>query len=193
MQSGNEEQRTRRELLDRLFWVYDEVMKTILYPAITLDGFIANLDGECYSWISEEDENYYNQAVEKAGCLLVGRKTYEQYIDDFSAKQAIAFVYTSRNDLKDQDKIKFLRGTPRQVISQIAHHGFKELIVGGGGELNGSLAMAGLIDEIVVSIYSVTLGEGIPLFGGHRPKLNLKLISSKQDVQGIVKNHYAVL
>lgn len=165
-----------------------------MYPAITLDGFIADLDGECYSWISDEDEEFFNQAIEKAGCSLVGRKTYEQYIDDYPAKNgSMTFVYTTSAGHKDQEKVKFVRGTPQEVLDQIESHDFKEVILSGGGEVNGSFAGVGLVNEIIVSVYGVTLGEGIPLFGKYKPKLKLKLLSSNQDVPGIVKNHYQVL
>jgi len=169
-------------------------MKVIMHPATTFDGFISDLNGECYSWISEEDEKGYSQAKARAGCVLVGRKTYEQYKDDFLVEQAktTIFVYTARTDQKDQDNIKFLRGTPEQIIRQIGDHGFSEVVVSGGGEVNGALAEAGLVDEIIVSIYSLTLGEGIRLFGSCKPKLKLKLLSTTQEVDGIVKNHYQV-
>ena len=164
-----------------------------MYPAITLDGFISDLNGECYSWISDEDEEQYTQAIAKAGCVLLGRKTYDQYSDDFPPKSgATAFVWTTHTDRQDQERVKFLRGTPQEVLKQIAGHGFSEVIVSGGGEVNGSLAEAGLVDEIIVSIYNVTIGKGIPLFGSHKPKLKLKLLSTKQDIEGIVKNHYEV-
>ena len=165
-----------------------------MYPAVTLDGFIADLDGECYSWINEEDEEFYNRAIEKAGCSLVGRKTYEQYIDDYPSKNgSTTFVYTTSAGHKDQDKVKFVRGAPEEVLRRIETHGFTEIILSGGGEVNGSFAEAGLVNEIIASIYGVTLGEGIPLFGRHKPKLKLKLISSSQDVPGVVKNHYQVV
>lgn len=168
-------------------------MKAILYPAITLDGFISDLDGKCYSWISNEDEEYYAQAIAKAGCVLLGRKTYEQYPEDFPPKSgATAFVWTTRLDQQDQERVKFVRGTPKEVLQQIAARGFSEVIVSGGGEVNGSLAEASLIDEMIVSIYSVTIGEGIPLFGSHKPKLKLELLSTTNDIDGIVKNHYKV-
>ncbi len=142
-----------------------------MYPAVTLDGFIADLNG-----------------------ALVGRKTYEQYADDYPAKNgSITFVYTTSTDQQDQEKVKFVRGTPEEVLRQAESFGFTEIIISGGGEVNGSFAEAGLVDEIIVSCYGVTLGEGIPLFGSHKPKLRLELLSSTQDVPGIVKNHYKVL
>ena len=168
-------------------------MKVILYPAITLDGFIADLNGECYSWVNPEDEEDYEAAVRKARCVLYGRKTYEQYIDDPINPNVTKFVYTTRGAQTDTDNVRFVRGTPSEVIDQIARQGFSELIISGGGEVNGTFAEAGLIDEIIISIYNVTLGEGIRLFGTHKPKLRLKLLSTKQNVPGIVKNHYEVI
>lgn len=169
-------------------------MKVIMYPAITLDGYIADQDGECYSWISDEDEAVYDAAIQRAGCSLVGRKTYEQYIEDYPAKNgSTTFVYTSSSDYHDIDRVKFVHGTPAEALEQIEAHGFSEIIVSGGGEVNGSLADAGLVDEIIVSIYGVTLGRGVPLFGSFAPQLKLELLSSKQDVPGVVKNHYRVL
>lgn len=169
-------------------------MKVIMYPAVTLDGFIADLNGECYSWISEEDEKYYEEAIKSAGCCLVGRKTYDQYKDAYPLSNgATSFVYTTSHEQTDENRVKFVRGTPKEVLQQIKSYGFSEVILSGGGDVNGAFAEAGLIDEIVISIYGVTLGEGIPLFGNYKPKLKLSLISSNQDVPGIVKNHYRVI
>lgn len=169
-------------------------MKVVMYPAITLDGFISDLNGECYSWISDEDEEHYTQAIAKAGCVLLGRKTYEQYPEDFPPKSgATAFVWTTRTDQQDQERVKFVRGTPQEVLQQITDQGFSEVIVSGGGEVNGSLAEAGLVNEIIVSVYNVTIGEGVPLFGSHKPKLKLKLCETTNEIEGIVKNHYEVV
>jgi|GEM_PF-182371 len=169
-------------------------MKVTLYPAITLDGFIADLNGECYSWISDEDEEHFTKVIARAGCVLLGRRTYEQYPEDFPPKSgATAFVWTTRTDQQDQERVIFVRGTPQEVLGQIAGHGFSELIVSGGGEVNGALAEADLVDEIIVSIYNVTIGEGIPLFGSHKPKLKLDLLSTTNEIDGIVKNHYKII
>lgn len=169
-------------------------MKVIMYPAVTLDGFIANLNGECYSWINEEDEAYYDKAIEHAGCSLVGRKTYEQYIKDFPAKNgSTTFVYTSAGNMQDHNRIKFVRGTPQEVVRQIEEYGFSELILSGGGDINGSFAEAGLVNEIIISTYGITLGEGIPLFGSYKPRLRLELKTSQEEVKGIIKSHYRVL
>lgn len=164
-----------------------------MYPAVTLDGFISDLDGQCYQWISDEDEAHYKQAIKNAGCAIVGRKTYEQYIDGYPERDAVTFVYTHRADYKDTDNVKFVTGSPADVLKQVEAHGFSEVILSGGGEVNGAFAEAGLVSEILISIYGLTLGKGIPLFGTYQPKLNLELLSTSQPATGIVKNHYRVV
>lgn len=116
-------------------------MKAIMYPAVTLDGFIADLNGECYSWISDEDEALYEEAIKKAGCALVGRKTYEQYKEDYPMKNgAMTFVYTAQTGFEDQEKVKFLNGSPEEALQKIESLGFNEVILSGGGDLNGTFA-----------------------------------------------------
>ena len=163
-------------------------------PAVTLDGFIANLDGECYSWINPADEARYEKVREVGGCELVGRKTYEQYFDDFnSGRNVMTFVYTHQSRFTDTDKIKFIHGAGQEVLDQIAQYGFSQLLFSGGGELNGLLATAGVIDEIIVSIHAIVLGAGIPIFGSYKPSLKLKLLSTDQNVEGVVQNRYQVI
>lgn len=165
-----------------------------MQPALSLDGFVAKPDGDCYSWVNEADEARYEDAVAKAGCVIVGRKTYEQYIADFPSKSgAVTFVCTSNATDKDTEKIKFVHGTAHEIAQKIADHGFAEAIISGGGEINGLFADAGLVDEIVVSIHSTVLGSGIPLFGTYHPTLELELLSSNQDIAGITQNHYRVV
>jgi dihydrofolate reductase len=168
-------------------------MKITLRPSVTLDGFIADLNGECYSWINPDDEARYLDAVKLSGCEIVGRKTYEQYIEDFAARKGIiTYVYTNQSKYENTDNVKFIGGAGRDAINQIESDGFKNLVVSGGGELNGLLAEAKLIDEAHVSIHPILLGEGIPLFGSYKLTIQLELISSNTDVGGIVQSIYAL-
>lgn len=168
-------------------------VKVIMYPAVTLDGFIADTNGECYSWISTEDESYYEAAIKQAGCAIVGRRTYEQYKDDYPTSYGtMTYVHTTRPET-DQERITFVAGTPAEVLAQVAADGFSTVILSGGGDTNGMFATAGLIDEIVIAHYGVTLGSGVPLFGKYAPMLRLELLSSTQDVPGIIKSRYRVV
>ena len=59
-------------------------MKVIMYPAVTLDGFIADLNGECYSWISDEDEKFYEVTGSHCSCYgLEGQWDPELCSDEY--------------------------------------------------------------------------------------------------------------
>jgi dihydrofolate reductase len=169
-------------------------MKVTLRPSVTIDGYIADKNGECYSWINPNDEARYDAALKSCGCELVGRKTYEQYQEDFNARTDITtFIYTSQTHFIDTDKLKFVHGDPRKVLEEIKGYGFTEVIVSGGGELNGLLASKGLIDELHLSIHPIALNSGIKLFGSYENKITLQYESSNTDIPGIIQAKYKVL
>jgi dihydrofolate reductase len=171
----------------------DTQLKLIMYPAVTLDGFIADLSGECYSWINDEDEAEYTAAMRRCGADIVGSKTYEQYREEYDNKtDVMTFVCTNSSAYQDTEKIKFIHGTPEEMVETIKSYGFSEAILSGGGEINGLFATAGLVSEMFISIYPLTLGEGIRLFGSYSPQLKLELLSS-QIKHGITQNHYKVV
>jgi len=169
-------------------------MKVILAPAVTLDGFLADANGECYTWINPADEARYNKRRSEIGCELVGRKTYEQYKDSYDMQSNVTiYVYTSKTSYADTPRVKFISGDIHTALSHIKNDGFTTVLVSGGGELNGVLASAGVINEIFLSYHPLTLGKGIPLFGSYNPQLSLELLSTNQDVPGVVQHHYRVV
>lgn len=169
-------------------------MKVIMYPAITLDGFIADENGLCADWIEEADDAMYQEAMRKCGADISGSTTYEQYPSDYAARSGImSFVCTTKTTHQDTDKIKFVSGTPAEILKRVEGYGFSEVILSGGGEINGQFADAGLVDEIIISIYALTLGSGIPLFGSYKPKLKLELLETSTGNEGIVVNQYRVV
>ena len=168
-------------------------MKTIMYPAISLDGFIAKPDGDSFSWVNQEDEARYDEAVKRYGCVLAGHKTYEEYKEDFHSKKNVVSYICTNSSRADEGNIKFINGTPQEMLNKIEEQGFSEIIICGGGEINGLFASAGLVKEIFISIQPVVLGKGIPLFGPHKPMLKLQLLSTNQDIKGVIQNHYKVI
>lgn len=169
-------------------------MKIILAPAVTLDGYLANTKGDCYSWINPADEARFDRRLREAGCELVGRKTYEQYQESYDARaDVMTYVYTTQTTYSDLPRVKFIHGDIHDVVDRIASEGFTTVVVSGGGELNGTLAEAGLLDEVILSVHPIILGNGIPLFGSHHPRLTLKHISTNEDVPGVAQSRYQVL
>lgn len=166
-------------------------MKIILHPAITLDGFIADANGNS-DYVTEQDGELFEAEVKKAGCTIVGMTTFQQYKDEiYPIGNTTTYVVTSKaGELKSTDKIKYVLPDAAKICEQIAKDGFETTLLSGSGETNGLFAAANLIDEAIVSVYPLVLGSGIKMFGSYIGQIQLDLISTKQLDGGVVQNRY---
>lgn len=169
-------------------------MKTQYYTAATLDGFIAS-EEHSLDWLfalGDPVEPSYPAFIEQVGALAMGASTYEWLLRHFGEAPSDApaawpytqpsWVFTHRTlpTLPDA-RIEFVQGDVRPVhAAMAAAAGGKNLWVVGGGDLVGQLHDAGLLDEIVVQIASVTLGAGRPLLPRRLLPPALELTSVRQ-------------
>jgi dihydrofolate reductase len=155
------------------------VTLTQYYTATTLDGFIADPDNSL-EWLFTQEQDRdgpgnYGDFFSRVGALAMGSTTYEWILDhEFADKDPSewkwpydipSWVFTSRDlQVVADARIEFVRGdvAPVHRAMTAAAEGRNIWIVGGGG-LAGQFADAGLLDEILVSIASCTLGAGAPL------------------------------
>ena len=149
-------------------------MTTQYYTASTLDGFIATLD-DSLDWLfplGDINETGYPSFIKEVGALAMGSATYEWMLRNVihvNGREPVAWPYSqptwvfSSRDLRlvDGADIRFAKGDVRPVHAQMeeAVHG-KNIWLVGGGELVGQFYDAGLLDELIVQIGSVTLGSG---------------------------------
>lgn len=165
-------------------------MKVILYPAITLDGFIAKSDGDS-DWVTDGD--LFEEKAQELGCVIVGKSTFDQFKGEiFPIKNTVTYVVT-HSDLPDEENIHFVRGSAQEILERIKRDGHNNVLHAGGGEVNGLFASEGLIDEIIVNIYPLAFGQGVKIFGSYSVDLKLVLLSSNQLHDGIIQNHYKVI
>jgi len=123
--------------------------KILCYPAISLDGFIAKPDGDS-AWVTDEDEQLFVEEVQKAGCVIVGSKTFNQYQGViYPVPGTTTFVCTSRHDAAQRPAntgVIYLGGEIQAIIRQIQEAGFTSAVLSGGAETNGRFANAQAID-----------------------------------------------
>lgn len=169
-------------------------MKIIWHPAVTLDGFIARTDGDS-DWVTEEDEKMFDEQCREAGCVIVGRTTYEQYKNVlYPIERAKTYVITNRSDdYKDTELVKFVAPDVDLILSLLESNGHTSALLSGGGETNGLFASKGKITDIIMSIYPMILGDGIKMLGSFEGKMNLRLISTTDIGDGVVQNRYVVV
>ena len=169
-------------------------MKLTLYNAISIDGFIATQDGDS-EWVSEVDVEYFEAEMERAGCIVVGRKTFDQYRDELYPVPGITnIVLTSDPDSgPPYDNVKYTDEEPASVLKLAESMGHDEILLVGGGKANGSFFDVGLIDEIILSVHPLILGDGIRLFESDSKLAKLELLSSQQLDEGLVQLKYRVV
>ncbi len=69
----------------------------------------------------------------------------------------------------------------------------KDIWLFGGASLTTSLIKVGLIDEFLLAIHPVILGEGKALFNGISKRTWLRLAGSKTYESGLVQNRYTLV
>ncbi|MGE5672909.1 MAG: dihydrofolate reductase family protein [Mycobacterium leprae] len=169
-------------------------MKTQYYVASSLDGFIATPE-QSLDWLFQldsGDDMGYSAFIREVGAVAMGSNTYEwilrHHINLGSDRpkpwsyQQPAWVFTSRSlpTVPGAD-IRFVRGDVRPVHRQmVAAAEGKNVWFIGGGELVGQFYDAGLLDELIVQVASVTLGSGFPLLPRviANPPLRLKSVAT---------------
>lgn len=151
-------------------------MKTIYYTATSLDGYIADRNNSL-DWLFrlEGDGNRdYPEFIRDIGAVAMGSTTYqwvldyEKLLDDPGKKwpyEQPCWIFTSRTlPAVPGADIRFVKGDVRPVHAEMAAAaGGKNAWLVGGGELVGQFHDHGLLDELVVTVGSVTLGAGAPL------------------------------
>lgn len=181
-------------------------MKTQYYTAASLDGFIATED-DSLDWLfplGDINASSYPEFIANVGALAMGSSTYEWMLRNADKVTAAtgsawpytqpAWVFTARTlpPIPNTD-IRFVRGDVRSFHAVMrAAAGSKNIWIVGGGDLAGQFFDAGLLDELIVQIGSVTLGRGKPLFPRRALTPALRLSSVRQLGSGMAELRYDV-
>ena len=181
-------------------------MKTQYYTATSLDGFIATED-DSLEWLfplGDLEETSYPAFIAEVGALAMGSATYEWMLahsDEVAASAGSPWPYTRTTwvfshrslSLVEGAEIHIVRGDVRPVHAEMRRAaGSKNIWIVGGGDLAGQFYDAGLLDEIIVQVGSVTLGRGKQLFPRRVTNPPLQLVSARQVGSGFAELHYRV-
>ena len=169
--------------------------KVILYIAMSLDGYIAktNDDMSFLSIVQQEGEDYgYTDFVNSVDTVIMGRKTYDwvmTQVPEFPHNDKATYIIT-RTSKPSIGTTHFYTDNLKTLISELKNKEGKNIFVDGGAEIVNELLKENLIDEFIISIIPVLLGEGTKLFNDGRPELRLKLISARSYDKGLTQLHY---
>jgi dihydrofolate reductase len=169
--------------------------KVILYISMSLDGYIATKDHsiDFLSMVEHEGEDYgYNDFVKTVDAVIIGRKTYEKVISmGYEYPHTDKDVYIITRTAKPAiGNFKFYTGDLSLLVHQLKSQVGKNIYCDGGAEIANELLKNNLIDEFIISVIPILLGDGIKLFNDGRPEQPLALVSAKQFDKGLLQMHY---
>jgi dihydrofolate reductase len=182
-------------------------MKTQYYTATSLDGFIATED-DSLEWLfplGDANDTSYPTFIAQVGALAMGASTYEwmlRHVLTVEAQTGSGWPYTQPTwvfthrplPAAPAADVRFVQGDVRPVHAAMraaAGEG-RNLWVVGGGDLAGQFHDAGLLDELIVQVGSVTLARGKPLFPRRLGSATLRLASVRQVGTGFAELRYTV-
>ncbi len=181
-------------------------MKTQYFTASSLDGFISTED-DSIEWLfplGDLNATSYPAFISQVGAVAMGSSTYEWMLRHAQAVKAETgspwpytqptWIFSSRAlPAVPGANLHFVKGDVRPVHAEMRlEAGSKNIWIVGGGDLAGQFHDAGLLDELIVQVGSVTLGKGKPLFPRRLTTPPLVLSSVRQVGTGFAELRYEI-
>lgn len=172
-------------------------MKTSVFIATSLDGFIARSDGSL-DWLMEatpvDGDHGYEQFMAGIDVVVMGRNTFETVLgfDDwpYEGKRVVILSRTLNEIPRSlQGKVQLHRGPVRSLYDTLVGAGCQGLYIDGGLTVQ-SFLRENLVDELTITRIPVLLGDGLPLFGHLGRDLALRHISTRPLAGGLVQSTY---
>lgn len=171
--------------------------KISLFIATSLDGYIAkpNDDLSFLKLVEKEGEDYgYAEFTNTIDTLIIGRKTYDYVLKEIGPShydngQRDIYVIT-RTERPQAGRTTFYTGNLSKLVERLKSEKGKNIYCDGGAEVINELLKHDLIDEFIISVIPVLLGNGTRLFKDGRPEQTLEFITAKTFETGLTQLHY---
>lgn len=171
--------------------------KLSLFIAMSVDGFIAgpNDDLSFLEMVEKEGEDYgYAKFVDTIDTILIGRETYDYVLNAIGAshydnghRDVYVITRTARPTV---GRTVFYSDDLKALVNRLKSERGKNIYCDGGAEVINELLKQDLVDEMIISIVPILLGDGTRLFSNGRPPQTLALLSSKRFETGLMQLHY---
>lgn len=181
-------------------------MKTSVYIATSLDGFIARENGELDCLPGSDgntpealqDEDFgFTRFFNSIDTLVMGTNTY-QFVAatgqwPYTGKRVIVLSTTLTQRLEHTPGDVQIHPGPVQTLHHtLQQTGSTHLYIDGGKTIQRFLR-AGLIDQLIITTVPILIGSGIPLFGPLTHDKQLIHQDSTHYTNGFVQNRYALI
>jgi len=170
----------------------------IVHIATSADGYVARLDGDL-DWLTSRPapEGFYgmNAFMRSIDTKVLGRKTYEVSLRmgaKFDSKERTIIFSRHAPPPDAPSGVEFVSEAIGPFVSRLRAQPGKDIWLMGGGEIIASFLDEHAIDEFVISVAPVFIGEGIPLIARRHRHVPLELLSVERFEDGLVQSRYRV-
>jgi dihydrofolate reductase len=178
---------------------------------MSLDGFVSGPNGELDWFVNEgfltntEFGGYASELIKNVGTILLGRRTYEEFVGYWpTATDNNPVITEGMNNVPKVvfsrtlttvgwgkwGNIRLVRENASEEVAKLKQEPGKDLVIYGSATLVSTLMKADLIDEYQIFLQPVVLGTGRPEFRDLNERYQLQLIEAKQFKSGAVALFY---
>lgn len=175
-----------------------EQRKIIVHIATSADGYIARPDGDI-EWLTSRPapEGFYGlEAFMKTiDTTVYGRKTFDasrQLGAKFDGKDRTVVFSRHPRPADAPPQVEFTSEPVEAWARRMRAQPGKDIWLMGGGELIADFLDVQAIDEFVITIAPVFIGDGIPLIARRHRQTPLELRSVERFDDGLAQLHYVV-
>ncbi len=172
--------------------------KVIVHIATSADGYIARSDGDL-EWLTSRPapKGFYGMDafMKSIDTKLLGRKTYEASLQlgaKFDSRDRHIVFSRQGSPANAPSGVEFVKGAIDVFVSRLRQQPGKDIWLMGGGEIIASFLDECAIDEFVISVVPVFIGDGIPLIARRHRHVPLNLLATERFDDGVVQLRYAV-
>jgi dihydrofolate reductase len=168
----------------------------VLSAGMSLDGYIARTNGAVDFLVMPED---YSMAsfFTTIDTAIMGRKTFDASLA-LDRKQALTmasqmetYVFSRSEPAGKRNGVTYVSESPATLVGRLRQRPGKNIFLMGGGELARSFLQADLVDELLLGIVPVLLGEGIPLFPSSFTQRDFTLVENRAFLEGLTVLTYS--
>ncbi|WUI00306.1 dihydrofolate reductase family protein [Spirillospora sp. NBC_00431] len=180
--------------------------RLIVQELVTVDGFVAGPDGELDFFDSVSDYSHVDrdnlQLLEDVDTVLLGAATYRMFVQYWpTADETVATAVNTMPKLVfsstleeapwgDWAPARVVKGDAAAKVADLKRQPGKDILVWGSLSLAGSLARAGLLDELQLRVVPVAIGDGRRLFPDDLGRRDLDLVEASPYPSGIISARY---
>ena len=177
--------------------------KIKLFISSSLDGYIAKED-EDTSWLFSDEDYGYKKFYDSIDTVIMGRKTYQKALklEEYPFKEKNCYIFTKNTIFTTTGTDTLKRTTDENIkvinnvidfIKNLVNADGKNIWLVGGSEIISILMNANMVDEIILSIHPLILGNGISLFREIKRQIKLKVLNSITYNSGLIQIHYKII